>query len=98
MAEWLTYKAKRRAIILVASGIDTFSRTNYDEVRKIIQNSGIPIYVISTGNLFFKKYESQLPATDGIDGTPGRLTFLQAQNAMNTFAKESGGMHYPDDF
>ena len=90
--------AKRRAIILVASGIDTFSRTNYDEVRKIIQNSGIPIYILSTGNLFYKLYESQLPATDAIDGTPGRLTFLQAQNAMNTFAKESGGMHFPITF
>ncbi len=91
-------QAKRRAIILVASGINTFSKTNYDEVRKIIQNSGIPIYIISTGNLFFKRYESQLPATDSISGTPGRLTFLQAANAMNTFAKESGGMHFPVTF
>ena len=91
-------QAKRRAIILVASGIDTFSKTNYGEVRKIIQNSGIPIYIISTGNLFYKKYENRLPATDGIDGLPGRLTFLQAQNAMNTFAKESGGVHYPMTF
>ncbi|MGI8542358.1 MAG: VWA domain-containing protein [Aridibacter sp.] len=91
-------KAKRRAIILVASGIDTFSRINYGEVRKVIQSAGIPIYIISTGNLFFKKYESRLPATDGIDGTPGRLTFLQARNAMNTFAKESGGVHYEMTF
>ena len=91
-------QAKRRAIILVASGINTFSRTNYDEVRKIIQNAGIPIYIISTGNLFFKRYESQLPATDSISGTPGRLTFLQATNTMNTFAKESGGMHFPVTF
>ncbi|HMS39396.1 MAG TPA: VWA domain-containing protein [Pyrinomonadaceae bacterium] len=94
----VTVNSKRRAIILVASGIDTFSKTNYDEVRKIIQNSGIPIYIVSTGNLFYKMYENQLPATDGIDGTPGRLTFLQAQNAMNTFAKESGGMHFPVTF
>ena len=50
-------KAKRRAIILVASGIDTFSKTNYDQVRKVIQNAGIPIYIISTGNLFLKMYE-----------------------------------------
>ncbi len=94
----VSVNAKRRAIILVASGIDTFSRTNYDEVRKIIQNSGIPIYIVSTGNLFYKMYENDLPATDGIDGMPGRLTFLQAQNAMNTFAKESGGMHFPVTF
>jgi|KBSSwiStaDraftv2_1062776.scaffolds.fasta_scaffold81499_1 VWFA-related protein len=91
-------KAKRRAIILVASGIDTFSKINYDEVRKIIQEAGIPIYIISTGNLFYKKYEAYLPATDGLTGMPGRLTFLQAQNAMNTFAKESGGVHYPMTF
>jgi len=90
--------AKRRAIILVASGIDTFSKTNYDAVRKVIQNAGIPIYVISTGNLFYKMYENQLPATDGLDGSPGRLTFLQAQNTMNTFAKESGGAHFPVTF
>ena len=91
-------QARRRAIILVASGINTFSKTNYDEVRKVIQNAGIPIYIISTGNLFFKRYESQLPATDSISGTPGRLTFLQAANTMNTFAKESGGMHFPVTF
>ena len=91
-------QARRRAIILVASGINTFSKINYDEVRKVIQSAGIPIYIISTGNLFFKRYESQLPATDSISGTPGRLTFLQAANTMNTFAKESGGMHFPVTF
>ncbi|MFM8440203.1 MAG: VWA domain-containing protein, partial [Acidobacteriota bacterium] len=91
-------RAKRKAIILVASGINTFSKVSYDDVRKIIQEAGVPIYILSTGNLFFKKYEGNLPATDGIDGTPGRLTFLQAQNTMNTFARESGGSHFPITF
>lgn len=91
-------RAKRKAVILVASGIDTFSRTSYDEVRKVIQRAGIPIYIISTGNMFFKLYEPYLPATDSISGMPGRLTFLQAQNAMNTFAKDSGGQHFPMTF
>ncbi len=91
-------KSKRRAIILVASGIDTFSKINYDTIRRIIQESGVPIYIISTGNLFFKRYEPYLPATDGLIGQPGRLTFIQAQNTMNTFAKESGGMHFPMTF
>ncbi len=91
-------KAKRRAIILVASGIDTFSKINYDQARKIVQNAGIPIYIISTANLFYKKYEHQLDAVDSISGMPGRLTFLQARNAMNTFAKESGGVHFEMTF
>ncbi len=91
-------KAKRKAIILVASGIDTFSKSNYAEARRIVQEAGVPVYVISTGNLFYKKYEQYLGAIDGIDGSPGRLTFLQAQNAMNTIAKESGGKHFPMTF
>jgi len=91
-------KSKRRAIILVASGIDTFSKINYDQARRIIQEAGVPIYIISTGNLFFKKYEHLMSATDGLTGMPGRMSFLQAQNVMNTFAKESGGAHFPMTF
>jgi len=94
----VSVKAKRRAIILVASGIDTFSKINYDQARKVIQAAGIPIYIISTGNLFYKKYEGYLDATDSITGAPGRLTFLQAKNVMNTFARESGGVHYEMTF
>ncbi len=91
-------KASRRAIILVASGIDTFSRINYGEVRKIIQEAGVPIYIVGTGNLFFKLYENQLPTTDGLDGSPGRMTFLQANNTLKTFASESGGAFFPVTF
>ncbi len=91
-------KAKRKAIILVASGINTFSRINYDEARKVVQTSGVPIYVVGTGNMFLKLYEDRLPATDGIDGTPGRLSFQMAQNVLKTFATESGGGYFPVTF
>jgi len=91
-------KAKRRAILLVASGIDTFSKINLGEARKVIQESGVPIYIISTGNLFFKRYEHYLDATDSITGAPGRLTFLQARNQLQTFAKESGGQLFEMTF
>lgn len=91
-------RSKRKAIILVASGIDTFSRLNYDQARRIIQEAGVPIYIISTGNLFYKRYEHLLGPTDSLTGLPGRLTFLQAQNAMNTIAKDSGGMHFSMTF
>jgi len=91
-------KAPRKAIILVASGIDTMSKINYDECRKIIQEAGVPIYIISTGNLYYKKYEQYLPTLDGLSGAPGRMTFIQAQNTMNTLAKESGGAHFPMTF
>ncbi|MBK7705502.1 MAG: VWA domain-containing protein [Acidobacteria bacterium] len=94
----VSVKSKRRAIILVASGLNTFSRLNYDDVRKVVQSSGIPIYVVGTGNMFFKLYEDRLPATDGVDGTPGRMSFQMAANYLTTFAKESGGAYFPVTF
>ena len=92
-------KNRRRAILLVTSGIDTFSKINYDKLRKIVQNAGVPIYIVGTANMFFKRYEPMLPATDDIaSGLPGRMTFLQAGNALTTIAKESGGAYYPVTF
>ena len=93
-------QGRRKAILLVASGLDTFSKINYDQARKVIQSSGVPIYIIGTGNLFFKKYESQMGATDGLAGStqPGRMSFYQAQNTLTTFAKESGGAYFPITF
>lgn len=91
-------QGRRRAVILVASGIDTFSKINYGDARKILKNSGIPIYVIGTANLFKKKYGDSLGATDGLLGQPGRMTFLQADNTLTTFAKETGGAFFPVTF
>jgi len=93
-------QGRRRAIILVASGLDTFSKINYDQARKITQNAGVPIYIIGTANMFFKRNEDQLSTLDGPFGaiTPGRMSFLQAQNTLRTFAKETGGMYFPVTF
>lgn len=91
-------QGRRRAVILVASGIDTFSKINYGDTRKVLQNAGVPVYIIGTGNLYFKKYEDRLGATDSLIGNPGRLTFLQAQNTLKTFANETGGAYYPVTF
>jgi len=91
-------KAKRKAIILVASGIDTFSKINFGEIRKIVQEAGVPIYIISTGNLFCKKYCDYLDPSRVMPGTPDRMSFLTAKNQLNTFAKESGGVHFEMTF
>ena len=93
-------QGRRKAVFLVASGIDTFSKINFDQARKIAQNAGIPIYIIGTGNMFYKKYEHLLPAQDGLAGAtqPGRMTFLQAQNTLRTFAEETGGAFFPVTF
>jgi Ca-activated chloride channel family protein len=92
---------RRKAVILVASGIDTFSKINYDQARKIVQNAGIPIYIIGTAGLFVKKFGDYLDPGQGssIRGIPiDRMTFLQADNTLKTFAKETGGAYYPYTF
>src|SRR6185503_6074835 len=94
----VSVQGRRRAVILVASGIDTFSKINYGDARKIAQNSGVPVYIIGTANLFKKMYGDQLPATDSLMGMPGRMSWLQADNTLQTFAKETGGAYFPVTF
>ncbi len=94
----VSIQGRRRAVILVASGIDTFSKINYGDARKVLQNSGVPVYIIGTANLFKKIYGDQLPATDSMLGMPGRMSWLQADNTLQTFAKETGGAYFPVTF
>ena len=91
-------QGRRRAVLLIASGIDTFSKINYGDARKVLQNSGVPVYIIGTANLFKKIYGDQLPATDSMLGMPGRMSWLQADNTLQTFAKETGGAYFPVTF
>ena len=91
---------RRRAVFLVTTGLDTSMDTNLDKVRKVIQNAGIPIYIIGTGELFFKKYGDDLDPMDNIAGAGrfGRMSMLQARNSLRVFAEESGGMYFPITF
>jgi Ca-activated chloride channel family protein len=91
-------QGRRRAVLLIASGIDTFSKINYGDTRKVLQNAGVPVYIIGTANMFKKMYGDQLPATDSMLGMPGRMTWLQADNTLSTFAKETGGAFFPVTF
>ena len=88
----------RTAVLLVSSGIDTFSKINYDQARKIVENSGVPIYIIGIGNMFLKKYDQQLDPMRVPFGIPDRMTLYQAQNTLKTFADSTGGKYFPITF
>jgi VWFA-related protein len=94
----------RTAILLVASGLDTFSKINFDQARKIVENSGVPVYVIGTGNLFLKMYDRGSTLDPGRGGILyngiqiDRMTLLQAQNTLKTFADSTGGKYFPVTF
>lgn len=81
----------RSAVILVTLGYDTFSKLNYDEIRKVIGSTGVPIYSIGVGNLFHKLYENRM---SGIE----RMNWQQAFLALRTFSRMSGGKYFPVTF
>jgi VWFA-related protein len=79
----------RKAILLISSGIDTFSKLNYGETRKLIQNAGVPIYAIG----LMQAYRDILYSYGAISDS-ANMDFLQADNQLRTFTKESGGIAY----
>jgi VWFA-related protein len=84
-------------IILVSTGIDTFSRLNYDKIlKKIQQTQNVTIYSISTGEALRTYMEARYGGSSEFGEQ--NLTFLQADNQMNTFAKMTGGRWYHPRF
>jgi VWFA-related protein len=79
----------RKAIVLISTGVDTFSKLTFDKTRKAVQNAGVPIYAIGMMQAIREYYDAY-----GAMGPIQRLDFLQADNQMRTFAKESGGMSF----
>jgi len=79
----------RKSIVLISSGIDTFSKLTFDKTRKSLQNAGVPIYAIGLMQAL-----RQIADARGGLGSIERLDFLQADNQLRTFAKETGGQSY----
>lgn len=79
----------RKAILCISSGIDTFSKLTFDQTRRRLQTAGVPIYAFGIMQAMREYYDSH-----GYMGSIARLDFLQADNQMRTFAKESGGQAF----
>ncbi|MEO5952571.1 MAG: VWA domain-containing protein, partial [Chloroflexia bacterium] len=88
-AERMTEIEGRKAMVVIASGVDTFSKQTFDQARKKIQSAGVPIYAIG----IMQALREIVDARGGMCAIQ-RLDFLQADNQMRTFAKESGGMSF----
>ena len=81
--------AGKKAIVLISSGVDTFSRTRYDKVLDLTKASDTPIYAISTGQAARLWYENR-----GYMSSSTNIGFLQADNQLRSFARFSGGRAY----
>jgi len=78
-----------KAIVLISSGVDIFSKLTFDKARRRIHESAVPIYAIGLMQALREYYGGRRAL-----GSIQRLDFLQADNQMRTFAKETGGMSF----
>ena len=90
MADRMSNIEGRKAILLIGSGLDTFSKITFDTARKSLQESGVPIYTIS----ILQIARMSLEGRGGMGAAIQNMDFLQADNEMRTFSKETGGLSF----
>lgn len=73
----------KKAVLVLASGIDTFSRMTLDQTLKRIRETDATIFTVGVAEQFFI---AEQPGAFG-----QQLTYIQAQNQMRTFAAMTGG-------
>ena len=82
-------------VILVGTGIDTFSKLRYDQILKKVKDSkDITIYTVGTGRLLREYIGDMAGAYGGMGANLANMNYLQAENAMNTIAKMTGGRFF----
>jgi VWFA-related protein len=86
VAERMTEIEGRKAIFYIGSGMDTLSRLTFDQTRRQLQTSGVPIYSLGTLQALREWYDNRM-----LMGPIQRLDFLQADNQLRTFSRETGG-------
>jgi len=86
----------RKYVVMVTTGVDTFSKLNLDQITKKVKSTkDVTIFPISVGFAVREYYESHGGAAPHGIGIPvDNMTYLQADNEMNTFAKLTGGRAY----
>jgi VWFA-related protein len=73
----------KKAVLVLASGIDTFSRMTLDQTLKRVRETDATIFTVGVAEQFF------IAQTPGAFGE--QLIYVQAQNQLKTFAAMTGG-------
>ena len=80
----------RKYIILVSTGVDTFSKLNLDQILKKVKSTrNVTIFSVGIGRALVEWAEAH-----GYLGSLGSLNYLQAENQLNTFSRMTGGRAY----
>jgi Ca-activated chloride channel homolog len=79
----------RKAVILISSGIDTFSKARYEDVLKEARAANTPVYAISLAEIL--RETAELP---GIVAPSARFDWKRAEHELQEIARTSGGRFY----
>lgn len=75
----------KKAVLVLAQGIDTFSKITLDQFTKRLRDTDVTIFTVGVGEVQF------LTQSDLSDNPGPRMDYLQAQNQMRNFAAMTGG-------
>ena len=88
----------KKYVILVTTGVDTFSKITYDKMlKKVKDTKDVTIFPISVG-FIVREYCEVHPGycrnAHGMGIPVGHMDYLQGDNEMRTFASMTGGRAY----
>ena len=81
----------KKSIVLLASGIDTFSKHTLDQTLKQLRGSDVTIFCVGLGKTWTNFVESR-----GYTGS--NINYLQAENQLKTFSQMTGGFAWFPQF
>jgi VWFA-related protein len=81
----------KKAILLLATGVDTFSRHTLDQTIKLLRQTDVSIFAVGLD----KPYTNFL---DSRGGFGSHLNYLQGENQLRTFANMTGGFAWFPQF
>ncbi|HLH42612.1 MAG TPA: VWA domain-containing protein [Bryobacteraceae bacterium] len=83
----------RKAIIVISSGVDTFSKAKYEDALAAARGGGTPIYVIDIGPAL----RSAVDYGSAKTGSYARIDWKRAGSQLQEIAEKSGGRLYAAD-
>jgi VWFA-related protein len=76
----------KKAILVLATGVDTFSKHTLDQTMKQLRGSDVTIFSVGLDKPITNMMDAR-----GRMGSIGRMNYLQGENQLKTFSQMTGG-------
>jgi VWFA-related protein len=83
----------KKSVLVLASGVDTFSKHTLDQTLKALRGTDVTIFAVGVDKPLMNWLELQ-----GHLGSMREINYLQAENQLKTFASMSGGFAWFPQF